>query len=169
MDDQTDIAELFRRHVGAARALAIAVTGDPALADDVVQEAFIRSAGRLSRLRDPDKFGAYLHRAVIHTAASQFRRGRAERRALSRFAAQKGAEPTVIAPSGLAAELVAALSALPPRQRTAVAARYLLDWSEAQTADAMGCRVGTVKSLTSRGLATLRLAIPDLKEDAAHE
>jgi RNA polymerase sigma-70 factor (ECF subfamily) len=166
LENEAEVAALYRQHMGAARALALAVTADPALADDIAQDAFIRSASRLSGLRDTGKFRAYLLRAVAHSSVSHFRRRGAERRSLDRLAAERPIPPEVT-PRGLAADLVKALAALPPRQRTAVAARFLFDWSEAQTARAMGCRVGTVKSLTSRGLVTLRMALAD-KEDIDH-
>jgi RNA polymerase sigma factor (sigma-70 family) len=52
--------------------------------------------------------------------------------------------------------MVAQLRTLPPRQRAAIVLRYYEDLSEAQTADVMGCSVGTVKSQVSTGLARLR-------------
>jgi DNA-directed RNA polymerase specialized sigma24 family protein len=48
------------------------------------------------------------------------------------------------------------VAALPPRQRVAVTLRYFVDLSEADTATAMGCSRGSVKSYTSRGVAALR-------------
>lgn len=67
--------------------------------------------------------------------------------------------PTVAGPHesvGRHDDLLAALAQLPPRQRAAVVLRYFDDLSEADTAAALGCRVGTVKSQTARGLARLR-------------
>jgi DNA-directed RNA polymerase specialized sigma subunit len=55
--------------------------------------------------------------------------------------------------------LLAALRALPDRQRAAVVLRHWCDLSETETAETMGCSVGTVKSTTSRGLAGLRAAL----------
>ena len=59
-----------------------------------------------------------------------------------------------------------ALAALPRRQRTAVVLRFFLDLSEADTADAMGCSIGTVKSTTHKALAALRTSplLADLVE-----
>lgn len=163
-----EIDALYRRHAGNARAFAVALTGDAAFAEDLVQDAFIRTASRLGGLRDPEKFQAYLFTTIARTASSEFRRRRSERRALQRIASQAPAPPAVVEPEGLAAELVSALRSLPARQRTALAARFLFDWSELQTAEAMGCRVGTVKSLTSRALASLRTVITT-REDVNHD
>jgi len=59
--------------------------------------------------------------------------------------------------------LWAALLALPPRQRAAIVLRHYVDLSEADTAEAMGCSVGAVKSSASTGLQKLRARVgPDL-------
>ena len=65
----------------------------------------------------------------------------------------------------LDAELVAALGSLPPKMRAAVVLRHVHDLSVDDTAEALGCSVGTVKSQTSRGLEKLRevLAVPTLE------
>jgi len=165
-----EVATLYRAHVQAARAFAVALTGDPALAEDVVQDAFIRCAARRSVLREPAAFGSYLLRAVLNAVRSHHRRRAAERRSLRRVASQAGGTGTAAGEPDLGErdELLTALQALSPRQRTAVVARYLLDWSEAQTAEAMGCRVGTVKGLTSRGLDRLRESY-QVREGSDHD
>jgi DNA-directed RNA polymerase specialized sigma24 family protein len=61
----------------------------------------------------------------------------------------------------------AALAALPPRQRAVIVLRFYSDLSVDQTADALNCSAGTVKSQTSRALAALRRALPD-EEPAQH-
>jgi DNA-directed RNA polymerase specialized sigma24 family protein len=58
VDDHDQIAQLYRQHAGAARAMAVAITGDPALADDLVHDAFLRCVSRLGSLRDQEKFRA---------------------------------------------------------------------------------------------------------------
>jgi DNA-directed RNA polymerase specialized sigma24 family protein len=68
-------------------------------------------------------------------------------------------EPGV--PAGVDPLLLAALWTLPPRARAAVVLRFLEDLSETETASALGCSVGTVKSLTSRGVSRLREALAD--------
>jgi RNA polymerase sigma factor (sigma-70 family) len=167
--DEAVVAELYRANVQAARAFAVAITGDPATAEDLVQDAFVRCVRRLSTLRDRDSFRTYLLRAVANAANSYFKRRRVERGYLAHLAALAGVDEGTAGGSDLTQRepLLAALRTLPVRQRTAVAARFLLDRSEAQTAELMNCRIGTVKSLTSRGLAALRAHF-DAKENSPH-
>src|SRR5881397_754394 len=76
--------ELYARHAAEAESLAYLLTGDPYLAEDVAQEAFIRLAGRFRHLRNPDAFGAYLRKTVVNLCRAHFRRARVERAYLRR-------------------------------------------------------------------------------------
>jgi RNA polymerase sigma-70 factor (sigma-E family) len=121
--------------------LAYGLTGDAGHAEDLAQAAFARayaSWGRVSRAGDPD---AYVRRIVVNANRSRLRR--------RRVAEDLPPEPEH-------SELLDALGRLGPRQRAVVVLRYWLDLSEAETAAALGCSVGTVKSQASRALATLR-------------
>ena len=154
--DPGRLGRLYRQHAAGAVRLAFLLTGDPALAEDLVQDAFVRLAGRFRDLRNPDAFEWYLRRTVVNLARSHFRHLRVERRYAE---AQQGrfSEPQRDTPDPAEREeLWQALLALPERQRTAIVLRYYEDLSEAQTADVMQCPVGTVKSLTSRGMDRLR-------------
>jgi len=73
------LEELFLQHADAAGRLAYLLTGDRELADDLVQDAFVRLARRFAHLRDPEAFPAYLQRTIVNLARSQFRRRRVER------------------------------------------------------------------------------------------
>ena len=157
---------LYVRHRSAAYGFAYLVCGDRDRADDAVQEAFERVMRRGGRLRRPEAFSAYLHKTVLNVLRS---RARSESRARDRevrHASASGhlwpAGHEVVAgdadPDG---ELWAALQALPDRQRAAVVCSIWLDLSEADTARVLGCRPGTVKSLLSRGLASIRETITD--------
>lgn len=155
--DDGEIGELYRRHVPAVRGFTTVLTaGNTALAEDLVHDAFIRTAGRLTSLRDPAAFEAYLRRAVVNAYVSWQRRQSVERRWLSRQRGMAQSGDDAMSRVESDDEVLRRLRELPPRQRIAVAARICLDLSEAQTADLLGCSTGTVKSLTSRGLAALR-------------
>lgn len=147
------LEELYARHAPGAARLAFLLTGERDLAEDVVQDAFVRVAGRFAGLRSPDAFDAYLRRTVVNLCRGQWRRRRTERaHARRQPAVPHEWQPDVAARD----EMLRALRALPERQRAAVVLRYYEDLSERQTAEVLGCAVGTVKSLVSRALTTLR-------------
>jgi RNA polymerase sigma-70 factor (sigma-E family) len=147
------LAELYEVHAPDAARLAYLLTGDRALAEDLVHEAFVRMFGRFRDLRNPDAFGAYLRTTVVNLARSHFRRRRVERTYLERQG--RGPEPPPPDVDGRE-ELWQALRRLRPRQRAAIVLRYYEDLTEAETAEILGCAVGTVKSLVSRGIDHLR-------------
>jgi RNA polymerase sigma-70 factor (sigma-E family) len=146
--------ELYSQHAESITRLAYLLTGDRALAEDLTQEAFVRLAGRFSHLRDPDAARPYLRRIVVNLANSHFRHARIERAFADR---ERGSQPQMRDPDVAIREAVRrALGRLPPRQRAAVVLRYFEDLSERATADVLGCRVGTVKSLVSQAKERLR-------------
>jgi RNA polymerase sigma-70 factor (sigma-E family) len=149
------LADLYRIHAPAAVRLAYLITGDSALAEDLAHDAFIKITGRFADLRDPDAFGPYLRRTVVNLANSHFRRRRRERDRFERISREPVA-PGVMPDEGARAELWHALGALPARQRAAIVLRFYEDLSELQTAEVLGCPIGTVKSLVSRGLEAMR-------------
>lgn len=152
------LAELYGRHIDDAFRLALLLTGQRALAEDLAQDAFVRVAGRELLLRHQGDFSAYLRKTVVNLANSHFRRRRVELRFLERQAglpSRSTDEPDVATRNALRL----ALLSLPKRQRTAVVLRFYEDLSESQAAELMRCRPGTVRSLASRGIATLRTLI----------
>jgi RNA polymerase sigma-70 factor (sigma-E family) len=149
------LAELYLRYAPGGIRLAYLLTGDKALAQDLVQEAFARFVGRLGHLREPAAFEAYLRRALVNLSKNHHRRRRVERSFLDREARFPLAASEQPDPSSR--DMIrAALLALPERQRTAIVLRFYLDLSETQIADLLRCRPGTVRSLVSRGLQALR-------------
>jgi RNA polymerase sigma-70 factor (sigma-E family) len=149
---------LYAAHAPDAARLAYLLTGDTALAEDLVHEAFVRMFGRFRDLRQQEAFGAYLRKTVVNLARSHFRRRGVERAYLAKES--RRAEPA-IDPPGRRQEMWEALGRLTPRQRAAIVLRYYEDLTEAQTADVLGCAVGTVKSLVSRGLDQLRAGLSE--------
>lgn len=130
--------------------------GDRAAAEDLFHDAFLRCVRRRDPAGDLDGFVRYLRRAMVNASIDRSRRESTRRRWLARQPEEAQIDDSQV----LFAErdvLLRALRHLPARQRAAVVARTFLDLSEADTAEALGCSVGTVKSLTSRGLAALRV------------
>lgn len=146
--------ELFQQHADGAFRLAYLLTGDRGVAEDLVQDAFVRLCGRFAHIRRREAFGSYLRQTVVNLCRGHHRRRYVERLFTQRSRAGKRHDqiPDVEARS----ELMDALASLPERQRAAVVLRHYTDLSERQVAEILDCSVGNVKSLTSRGLSSLR-------------
>jgi len=126
--------------------LAVVLTGDPAIGEELAQEAFARVQQRFGRVASPS---AYTRQVVINLC----KRPRVPVTRTGMTGNEGAADP------GDQAERVAMLDAvdrLPHRQRAVIVLRYFEDLTEAEIAQVLGCRPGTVKSLSSRALAQLR-------------
>jgi RNA polymerase sigma-70 factor (sigma-E family) len=156
----SSLAELYQQHAGSALRLAILLCGSRELAEDIVQDAFIRVGGRLRQIREPVAFAAYLRQCVINLVRSHYRHQAVARRFLEREKHQP--ERATVDPTDFETRdaLTHALQHIPERQREAIVCRFYLDYSERQTAELLGCPKGTVKSLVSRGLDNLRAQFP---------
>lgn len=147
--------ELYEAHADRAKRLAYLLTGDAELAEDLVQEAFVKLAGTFRGLRRPEAFGAYLRTTIVNLTRSHFRHLRSERSYLERERARPARhveQPDVASRT----DLRSALAALPYRQRAAVVLRYYEDLSERQAADTLGLSLPALKSLVNRGMENLR-------------
>ena len=149
-------ADLFHRHCADAVRLAYLLTGDGHLAEDLTQDAFVRSFGRFQDLRRPEAFASYLRRTVVNLSADHFRRLQRERAHSDRERRREAEEDVHLSRVDARDELLHALQALPPRQRAAVVLRHCEGLPEQEVADVLGTSVGAVNSLVMRGLTTLR-------------
>jgi RNA polymerase sigma factor (sigma-70 family) len=135
--------------------------GDPALAEEQAHDTLIRVWENWHRVQHMQAPEAWAVRVGMNGLHAVFRRRRIERRALARWAALQG-DTAVEVPTGEHDHVRRAVAALPRRQRTALVLRYYLDLSVSETAAAMGCAEGTVKSLTSKAIDRLGHALsPD--------
>lgn len=169
-------AALLAAHRDAARRLA-AVVGGAGDADEVAQDAFVKAWYGLPSFRGGAAFRPWLLRIVVNEARN--RRRAAGRRAGHelRFAADRAMQAGETAPSPEAAVLVAesrrsvlaALDALPDRQRDVVACRHLLGLSEQETAAVLGLAPGTVKSRTSRALRRMQRTLATGRDEELHD
>jgi RNA polymerase sigma-70 factor (sigma-E family) len=144
--------------------LAKIMLGDQSAAEDVVQDAFLGLYRKWPSLQDRNRALAYLRATVLNACRTAYRGSTRRTRAMLLAPAARdivsAEESALIGESNC--EVMAALRALPARQREAVVLRYYLDLNEDQAAQAMNVSRGTVKSATSRGRTALARM---LKED----
>lgn len=146
---QETFDDAFQRLFYRAFAVAYRILTQREEAEDVAMETLARALARWKAL-GPEPDGWVVRVAMNRSIDSWRRVHRHHVLDANRPPPSAGLEP------GQGIELREAISRLPRRQRQAVALRYLLDHSEAETAAVMGCSVGSVKQHTSRGLAALR-------------
>jgi RNA polymerase sigma-70 factor (sigma-E family) len=158
--------EQFRAYVrtsraGLLRTATFLASGDRFAAEDLVQIALMRLYVAWPRVRT-ETVDAYTRKALLNALIDD------RRRAFRRHEHPRALLPeTTVEPSepadGTETAVFAALAALPPRMRAAVVLRHLCELSVAETANALSCSQGTVKSQTARALAQLRAALtPDV-------
>ena len=153
--------QLVREHQGIAFRTAYVITGSAADAEEVAQDAFVKAHRALGRFREGAPLRPWLLAIVANEARN--RRRAAARRARFELHLAEERPSRDAAPSPEAAllareqrsRLLAAIETLGEEQRQVVACRHVLGLSERETAAALGCRPGTVKSRLSRALARL--------------
>ncbi len=153
------------QHAPLVRA-AYLLTGQESSAQDLAQETLVRVMVKWRLVRRADEPDSYVRALMLNVFLDGRRRrwhGEVPHDKLPDIA---GADP--YGRPNDRDELRRGLQLLPPRQRAAVVLRHYEQRSEAQAAELLGCSVGTVKSLTSRGLAALRghLTVPSADDDA---
>jgi RNA polymerase sigma-70 factor (sigma-E family) len=140
---------------GSLLRTAYLLVGDHALAQDLVQEALVKTYQSWGRLRDPSNAEAYTRRVMVTTLVSWRRRRSFHERPQAVLR-----DVVVTDPSEGLMERDAIwrdLQALPPRQRAALVLRFYEDMSDAEVADVLGCQPATVRSQVSQGLGRLRI------------
>jgi len=129
-------------------ALGTALTGDPALTEELAQEAMLRTYRHWPKVTTYDRPGAWTRRVTMNLAFSAKARRRAESDALTRIASEHTATTYEL---GDAAEFWAVVRRLPRRQCAAVTLYYLEDWAIADIAAALGCSENTAKGHLFKG------------------
>jgi RNA polymerase sigma-70 factor, ECF subfamily len=148
-----EFEELYTGAFGRLVGELFLITGDLHEAEEVVQEAFTRAAGRWQRLRDYDLPELWVRRVAINLATDDRRRVRRRLAVLARLDADTDAVVPPISEDGLA--VTAALATLPRRQRQVVVLHYLFDLPVQEVARELAVPVGTVKSRLARARSAL--------------
>ena len=150
--DDTAYGELVRRRQDSIRHLFRRLTRDPALADDLAQQAFVLAWKSIRTLKSPGAFGAWLRKLAVncwlqHARVKQHEVALADEALLENQAASTVAERL---------DLDAALATLPPHARLCVVLAYSEGMSHAEISESTAIPLGTVKSHIARGAARLR-------------
>jgi len=132
--DGAAYGELVRRHMRAAYAVALAVLGRPADADDIAQDAFVTALERLRDCREPARFSGWLLQIVRNRALNALEKRKLREPSDEVVAGAPAAAGDVV----LRARLLAALATLTEVQREIVLLHDLDGWTHAELADALG-------------------------------
>jgi RNA polymerase sigma-70 factor, ECF subfamily len=148
---------LVEEHQAIAFRTAYLITGSTADAEEAAQEAFVRAWLALRRFRQGAEFRPWLLAIVANEARNRVRNRRRREGLAERAAGELAWQPPAVeAPTPSDGRLREALAALPERDRSVIACRYVLDLGEQETAAVLGIARGTVKSRTARALERLR-------------
>ncbi|HSZ47318.1 MAG TPA: SigE family RNA polymerase sigma factor [Streptosporangiaceae bacterium] len=160
--------EFAAARLGAVLRFAAVLTGDRALAEDVVQEVLIRAYGRWEVIARLDRPEAYVRKMIVNEYLSWRRRSwrLVPSGAGTDVDARLAPDPAVDHAERDA--LLAELARLPRRQRAVLVLRYYEALSDAEIADVLGCAPGTVRGYASRALAALRIDLSAARQPAVN-
>jgi RNA polymerase sigma-70 factor (sigma-E family) len=151
-----DAREAVLRHHRRLVRLGVLLTGDAFLAEELAQETYLRGLAKAARLPEDEQY------RYMRAIASNLWKNRLRRLALERrWSAARVEQPEASVVLEDRDALWRAIKALPVRQRACVVLRYYEELNERETAEVLGCSVGTVKSQTSRAIARLRKELDD--------
>lgn len=158
MDRHDDFREFVLARQQSLMRTAYLLTGDAHLAEDLLQSVLVKVAGHWSKLAGGGNPEAYTRKALLNQYISWKRRPRPE--VLGAELPERGFSHDDAALQRIV--LRQALARLTPKQRAVIVLRFWEDLTEAQTAEALNCSPGTVKSQTHHALARLRGVAPEL-------
>ncbi len=168
-DDWTLLAEatnsknaftiLFDRHCSYAYRVAVKLTGNEHVSDDIVQEVFLRIYQQKNRFRKKANFRTFLYSITLNVVREHWR---TERRNANLMKQYEPDVPDTVNRDQSIQKLGMALQQLPEKQREVIVLRFYEKLNVKETAEIMGCREGTVKS-------NLHWALKSLKERFKNE
>lgn len=169
--EEAGLAESFSNFCRSEFPILVGVltllVGDRWLAQDLTQESLVRAWSRWGRVGSLERPDLWTKHVAMNLARSAWRRQQLVDRAT--LNAPRHPAGSQAALTHLHESVSEAVVALPRRQRAAIAFRYFADMTIADTARAMGCSTGTVKALTSQGIAVLRKSLTSITEEANND
>jgi RNA polymerase sigma-70 factor (sigma-E family) len=155
MDVEREFARFVREHTSSLLRTGYLLTGDRVAAEELVQDTLVRLYAKWELVVAADVPVAYVRRSVANAFVNQTRRA-SRRETTVEFLPERPDHHDRPAQLDDRDELWTMLRELPERQRAALVLRYFHDLADDEIGAALGCRVGTVRSLVSRGLSALR-------------
>jgi RNA polymerase sigma-70 factor (ECF subfamily) len=165
--DRRAAGRLLERYLRASRAVALAVTGDEADADDVCQDAFVVAIERIGQCRDPAKFGAWLLQ-IVRNQARNLARSPARRRAVRLDEREPSRRPSPVAEFDrveLRERLLAALAEIPEQHREVILLHDLEGWKHREIGERLDLPEGTVRSHLHHARRRLRQILGEGEEE----
>ena len=156
--DRESFDAFYRREFGSVARLILVMTGRPALAEELAQEAFLAACQRWDRVSTYDDPAAWVRRVALNRATSMWRRATVEVALLARLRLERPGESTAFDADN---ELWDAVRALPTRQRQVIALRAIEDMSVAEIALVLECSTDTVRTHLRRARRTLAQRLDD--------
>jgi len=154
LGDDAAFDELYERHVGRVYALCVRLTADPARAEELTQDVFIRAWRKIESFRGESEFSSWLHRLTVNLVLDRQRaegRARARTRPLDVMLA-----PAASGPEGARwVDLERAIARLPERARVALVLYAVEGYAYREIAEAMGIAIGSVKAHIHRARTLL--------------
>jgi RNA polymerase sigma-70 factor, ECF subfamily len=169
--DTDAFEEFFRAYQRPVYITALAITRDPFLAEEILQDCFVRAYRARHRLRTDRSPLPWLHRVTTNLCYSRIARRRMILEPITALISNRLADLTsrpdqVVESREIIEVLQRAIDTLPPKQQTAVILYYLHGYSLAQSAEIAGCNVGTMKSRVHYALKALRSRLPKERRTA---
>jgi RNA polymerase sigma-70 factor (ECF subfamily) len=164
--------EFFQTYQRPVYLTALAITRDPFLAEEILQDVFVKAYRVRGRLRTDVSPLPWLQRVCTNLCYSRLSRRRAPLEPLTdligNLAPDLSARPDEVVESREIVDVLQqGIDALPPKQRTAVILYYLHGYTLAEAADIAGCQVGTMKSRIHYALRALRVLLPVARQAPA--
>ncbi|HEY8922265.1 MAG TPA: RNA polymerase sigma factor [Candidatus Limnocylindria bacterium] len=172
LGDPDAFEEFFRTYERPVYITALAITRDPFLAEEILQDCFVRAYRARHRLRTDRSPLPWLHRVTTNLCYSRIARRRMILEPITALISNRLADLTsrpdqVVESREIIEVLQRAIDTLPPKQQTAVILYYLHGYSLAKSAEMAGCNVGTMKSRVHYALKALRSRLPKERRTAA--
>lgn len=159
--DRAAFAELYRLHVDRVHAVCLRLSGDPARAEELVQDVFIRTWRKLGTFGGRSRFSTWLHRLTVNVALDGLRQDQRWHLRFDEADAMESTEAEAAAVSAAGAvearlDLERAIATLPPGARTVLVLRDVEGMKYRDVAEATGLALGTVKAQIHRARRLLR-------------